>query len=185
MEAVSRLVIGSKNPVKIEAVRSGFTALFPERSCVTQGVSVPSGVADQPMSEAETLLGAENRAAASRKAHPDADFWFGVEGGIAEINDELSVFAWIVALSKNGLSGRGRTATFFLPPPVSALVRQGIELGDADDQIYGTSNSKQNVGAAGLLSNNVITRTTLYQPAVIMSLFPFKNQKLYQSNPNL
>lgn len=185
MEAVARLVIGSKNPVKVEAVRSGFTALFPETPCVTEGISVPSGVADQPMSEAETLFGAENRAAASRKAQTDADYWFGIEGGIAEINGELSVFAWIVTLSKNDGIGRGRTATFFLPPPVAALVRQGIELGEADDRIYGTSNSKQNVGAAGLLSNNVITRTTLYQPAVIMSLFPFKNPKLYQSNTNM
>jgi len=185
MEAVSKLVIGSKNPVKIEAVRSGFKALFPDKECVTEGVSVRSGVSDQPMSESETLLGAENRASASREAQPDADYWFGVEGGIAEINGELSVFAWIVTLSKDDGIGRGRTATFFLPPPVSALVRQGIELGDADDRVYGTSNSKQNVGAAGLLSDNVITRTTLYQPAVIMSLFPFKNPKLYESNPNL
>ena len=185
MEAVARLVIGSKNPVKIEADRSGFTALFPDSSCVTEGAAVSSGVSDQPMNEEETLRGAENRAAASQKALPDADFWFGIEGGIAEINNELSVFAWIVAISKSGITGRGRTATFFLPPPVSALVKQGIELGDADDRIYGTNNSKQNVGSAGLLSNNVITRTTLYQPAVIMSLFPFKNPKLYESNPNL
>ncbi|MGH1363143.1 MAG: inosine/xanthosine triphosphatase [Calditrichia bacterium] len=179
MEVVNRLIIGSKNPVKIEAVRSGFVSLFPNKKCVTEGIVVTSGVADQPMSDEETLLGAENRAKAAQNAIPEADFWFGVEGGIAEMEDELSVFAWIVALAKSGKKGRGRTATFFLPPPVASLVRRGIELGDADDQVYGTSNSKQNNGAAGLLSGNVITRTTLYEPAVVMALFPFRNANLY------
>jgi non-canonical (house-cleaning) NTP pyrophosphatase len=54
-----------------------------------------------------------------------------------------------------------------------------MELGDADDEIFGASNSKQQNGAVGLLTENAVTRTTLYEQAVIMALIPFKNPELY------
>ena len=41
------------------------------------------------------------------------------------------------------LAGKSRTATFFLPEEVAELVRQGQELGSADDIVFNVSNSKQ------------------------------------------
>ncbi len=34
-----------------------------------------------PMSDAETLMGATNRANNAKKEVPDADYWVGLEGG--------------------------------------------------------------------------------------------------------
>jgi non-canonical (house-cleaning) NTP pyrophosphatase len=66
-----------------------------------------------------------------------------------------------------------------LPPGVGALLEQGMELGDADDIIFGTSNSKQENGAVGLLTGNALTRTSLYAEGVILALIPFKNEDLF------
>jgi non-canonical (house-cleaning) NTP pyrophosphatase len=60
------------------------------------------------------------------------------------------------------------------------LIEEGIELGEADDIVFGMTNSKQESGAVGLLSGDVITRTTYYEHAVVLALLPFKNQDLYQ-----
>ncbi len=75
--------------------------------------------------------------------------------------------------------GKGRTGTFFIPPPVADLIRQGKELGEADDIIFQRNNSKQENGAVGLLTGNVIDRKNLYEQAVILALIPFKNSILY------
>ncbi|MCL4159787.1 UNVERIFIED_CONTAM: hypothetical protein GTU68_012718, partial [Idotea baltica] len=74
--------------------------MFPDLSFEVAGISVPSGVSDQPMSDQETLQGALNRAEAAQIAIPEADYWVGMEGGIAERDDQMEAFAWMVILSK-------------------------------------------------------------------------------------
>ncbi len=172
-----KIVVASTNPVKIEAVRRGFAAMFPDAGLAVSGVAVPSGVSDQPMSDAETFQGALNRARNARQHTPDADYWAGVEGGLDEQHGDLLAFAWVVILSANG-TGSSRTATFALPQEITALIRQGVELGAADDIVFGRSNSKQANGAVGILTADAIDRTHYYEHAVILALVPFKNPAL-------
>jgi inosine/xanthosine triphosphatase len=173
----TNIIVASTNPVKIQAVLAGFRAMFSGEDFTAQGVSVPSGVSDQPMSDEETLQGALNRARAAQVQHPDADFWAGIEGGCEEKHGELWAFAWVVILA-DGLVGKSRTAAFTLPHEIAELVRQGVELGLADDRIFGRSNSKQGNGAVGILTADVIDRAAYYEHAVVLALVPFKNPSL-------
>ena len=173
-----RVVIGSKNPVKIAAAQAAFEAAFPDETIDVQGVAVPSGVADQPFSDEETYLGAYNRSQAARLQMPSADFWVGIEGGVMLHGGEMSAFAW-VAVTDGRLRGKARSATFFLPPEVARLVRAGKELGEADDIVFGRTNSKQKEGAVGLLTHGIITRQHLYFQPVVLALIPFLNRPMY------
>lgn len=174
------VVVASTNPVKIEAVRVGFHRAFADRggAFTVVGATVSSGVGHQPMDDAETLHGAESRARNARAAVPDADFWVGIEGGVEDREGVLHGFAWVVVLARDR-EGRSRTASFEVPPAIARLVRQGVELGHADDQIFGRTNSKQKNGAVGLLTGDVIDRVALYEPAVVLALVPFRNPQLY------
>ncbi len=172
------IVVASNNPVKVQAVRNGFERMFAGETFAIQTVSVPSGVRDQPASNVETLQGASNRARKAAEKLAQADYWVGVEGGIEDLGEEMTAYAWIVVISPT-LSGKGRTGTFYLPPAVAKLVRQGRELGEADDLVFGRSNSKQENGAIGILTGDVVDRAALYEQAVILALVPFKNPKLY------
>jgi inosine/xanthosine triphosphatase len=176
---MKKIVIASHNPVKIEATRQGFQAMFPGEVFQIKALSAPSGVSDQPMSSQETMIGATNRARGAQIQHQKADFWVGIEGGVEAQGDDLAAFAWIVILSSN-LIGKSRTGTFFLPAPVAKLIRQGKELGEADDIIFHQSNSKQANGAIGILTADIIDRTALYKHAVILALVPFKSPDLFQ-----
>jgi inosine/xanthosine triphosphatase len=178
-----KIILASKNPVKIQATLNGFKQMLSDDEFEITGVSVSSDVNDQPLSDSETLQGAKKRAANAFALKPDADFWVGIEGGIENINEELSVFAWVVIMSKEK-SGKGRTAAFILPRQVADLIHQGLELGEADDRIFHRSNSKQENGAVGILTGDVIDRCTLYEPAVILALIPFKNPAFYPSGRN-
>lgn len=174
-----KIIVSSKNPVKVNATLEGFQKVFQKQTFEVEGVSVQSDVSDQPMSEEETFNGALNRAENACKDFPDADFWVGIEGGIEKKGSEMMTFAWVYIKSKE-LVGKGRSASFFLPPKIVSLINEGKELGDADDIVFGKSNSKQKNGAVGILTGDLITRKSLYIPAVIMALIPFKNGSLYE-----
>ncbi|WP_242917697.1 inosine/xanthosine triphosphatase [Pontibacter liquoris] len=173
------VVVASTNPVKVKAALGGFEKMFADRTVDVVPLSVPSGVADQPMTDAETLEGALNRVQQARYIYPEADFWVGIEGGVEVMGNELAAFAWIVVRSATGILGKARSGTFFLPPAVAGLVAQGMELGHANDKVFSRHNSKQQGGAIGSLTDQVLDRRQLYEPAVVLALVPFKNQALY------
>lgn len=181
-----RIIIGSQNPVKLEAVSVAFASFFPEVGFEIQPVTVPSGVSAQPLSDAETLLGATSRANAARELEPDADFWLGIEGGLqpspGEGNSYLS-FSWVVVLGREQV-GRGRSASYELPKAICDLIRQGMELGDADDLIFGVSGSKRDSGGVGLLTDGRVTRSQFYAEAVKLALIPFVNPELFPMREN-
>jgi len=175
---VKKVIIASQNPVKINAVKIGFGRMFPNEKFKFKGVLVSSDVSDQPISDRETMVGALNRANNAYKIIKDADYWVGIEGGIEKSDGEMGVFAWVV-IKSNDISGKAKTGTFFLPKKVVELVNEGKELGDADDIVFGRTNSKQKNGAVGMLTKDVVDRTGYYVEAVILALIPFKNPKLY------
>jgi inosine/xanthosine triphosphatase len=173
-----KVIIASKNPVKINAVEIAFNKMFPDENFEFEGASVPSEVSDQPFDNQETMQGAFNRANNASKTVNQADFWVGIEGGIQKSVKEMEAFAWIVIKSKDGL-GKARTGTFFLPKKVVELIEQGKELGEADDIVFGHVNSKQKDGAVGILTGNVIDRAQFYTDAIILALISFKNPDHY------
>lgn len=175
---VKNVLIASRNPVKINAVTAGFQKMFPDQSFHFEGISVASEVSDQPMSSQETKEGAYNRVKNAKAALPTADFWVGIEGGIEKVADEMEAFAWIV-ISSTQKNGKAKTGTLYLPKAVTTFIEAGKELGEADDIVFGSTNTKQKNGAVGILTGDVIDRTSYYTQAVILALIPFKNDKLY------
>ncbi|MFY0591714.1 inosine/xanthosine triphosphatase [Roseivirga sp.] len=172
------VIVGSRNPVKIKCTQDAFQKVFPNSKISVQGVSVPSGVSDQPMTDMETWKGAKNRSTNAKAKFPDCNYWVGIEGGIADSNEKMEAFAWVY-IQSNTLSGDARTSTFQLPAKIQKLVRDGIELGVADDMVFNRSNSKQSNGAVGILTKDLINRADYYQPAVVLALIPFINPDLY------
>ena len=170
-----KVVIASRNPAKIRAVKQAFSLQFPEEVIELIPVSVESGVSDQPLSDEETRHGARNRAQNAHERQASADYWVGLEGGIETIDEQLMAFAWMAVLGPGSQIGEARTVTLPLPPAVKALVDSGFELGDANDQVFSTFNSKQQGGAFGLLTNGIYTREGVYTEALVIALVPFVN----------
>lgn len=175
-----KIIVGSKNPVKVNAVAESFQLVFPEETFEVTGVSAPSGVADQPIGDSETLKGAVNRAKYCKEQEPNANYWVGVEGGVDHDLNAMSVFAWM-SIFENGseLEGKAKTGTFYLPRIVQQLVNEGLELGEADDKIFGKRNSKQGSGSVGILTHGLIDRKNYYKEALVLALIPFVNKTLY------
>ena len=176
---MKKICIASTNPVKARATQQGFERLFSGEKFTVIPVATTLNLPTQPATDEETLNCATQRAQNARELAPEADYWVGIEGGIADWTIGMGAFAWVVILDGSGRIGRGRTGEFFLPERVAALVRQGMELGEADDRVFSRNNSKHSNGAIGLLTSDAIDRAGLYIPAVIFALIPFKNPDLY------
>lgn len=177
---MKHIVISSHNPVKIQTTKNAFHSLFPDQDFVYHPISVPSEVSDQPLTDGETLHGAQNRVHNAKAKKPDAHFWVGIEGGVYEEEQSMYSLAWIVISSTEGYTSQSRTGTFLLAPQIQNLIHQGKELGEANDIIFEKHNSKQQSGTIGTLTNNLITRTEFYYQAMILALIPFVQSNLYQ-----
>src|SRR5262245_23702130 len=143
-------------------------------------MNTDSRLSNTPASNHETLTGALNRAKHALNKPPEAHFGVGIEGGVLEDQDGMWAYAWVVIVDREGRTGKGQTGRFQLPEGVAQLIREGLELGDADDRFFGRHNSKQQEGAIGILSDGKITRRALYKPAVTFALLPFLHPEYYQ-----
>ena len=59
------------------------------------------------------------------------------------------------------------------------LVKEGMELGKADDLVFNKDNSKQQGGSVGILTQGVVDRNEYYRQAIILALIPFLNENLF------
>ncbi|GHB36955.1 non-canonical purine NTP phosphatase [Pseudovibrio japonicus] len=170
-----KIVVASQNPVKVNATLEAFRAQFPADEIELVSATVPSGVPDQPMSDEETHQGAVMRAQNALEAEADADFGVGLEGGICVMHGMAYTFAWMVVVSREGQVSASRSMLLPLPEKVMHLIRSGMELGHAIDEIYGTDNIKQKGGAVGLLTGGRLTRTSTYVDTLYLALLPFRS----------
>jgi inosine/xanthosine triphosphatase len=171
-----KVVVASRNPAKQRAVREAFATQFPNKTIELLSADAASGVGDQPMTDDETRRGARNRANNASEAFPDATFWIGLEGGVEAFDEQLMAFAWMAIKGPAGEISEARSVTLPLPPAVKALMDSGLELGEANDRVFSTVNSKQKGGAYGLLSDGRYTREGIYCQTLIIALIPFVNE---------
>ncbi len=174
------VAIGSTNPVKIAATSAAFRAVWPHESWLFEPVATPSGVADQPMSNGESIRGARNRASRALAAADDAAYGVGIESGLTEIEGMWFSTGWIAIFDRSGREGLSSSMIRPVPLPSMALVQTGHELGDANDVVFGKTNSKQDTGLIGLLTNNILTREGVFRDAIISALARFLHPHLFE-----
>lgn len=163
-----KVVVGSSNPVKVGAVTESFKQYYPESEVISLKVS--SGIAEQPMSEEETVLGATNRALAALEY---GDFGVGLEGGVTEIGGVLFECAWCVVVDKTGRRGMGGGLYFELPKTVADRILNGGELGPIMNELTGEENVKEKSGAIGVFTKGKLDRKTAYVQLVTSALIKF------------
>lgn len=171
-----QVAVGSLNPVKVEAVRASFMRHWP--NAAVGGVSVPTGVTEMPLSDAECVEGARNRARAAIQQN-DADFGVGLEGGVNEEAFGLMLLGWVVIVNRAGVEGLACTAKIPLPQSIAAEIRQGAELGPLMDNLLQQHDVRKQGGASGALSAGLVLRQSKFEMAVAYALSPFVAPQFY------
>jgi inosine/xanthosine triphosphatase len=171
------IAVGSKNPAKLRAVKHTVLRVWPDAAI--EGIDVPTGVSDMPMSDAECIDGARNRARAARKI-ADADLGIGLEGGVNQEPAGLMLLGWVVITHKDGREGIASTARLPLPTVIAERVLAGEELGPVMDDILNETRSNHRGGAIGALTAGLVPRTDAFAMAVAYALAPFVTPEYFQ-----
>jgi len=172
-----KILVGSKNPVKVAAAKTVFELYYPDHEIDCLGLHAPSKVPDQPIGEDETRIGAENRVIFLQANH-DADFYCAMEGGAADFSFGPATFAYVVIANRDHTS-IGRSSNLPLPPVFYQALLSGEELGNVLDNAFNTTNVKQKGGAIGLLTHHHATRESTYTQALTLAMAPFNFPELY------
>ncbi len=173
------VAIGTKNPVKIRAVKKAFRKAFGGGSF--SSVESPSGVSHTPASLAETRVGAETRARHALEKTKGADFGVGVEGGVQKTGDGLMLCGYVVIIGKDGKVGIGGGTELVLPGAYAKRIYRGEELGQINDDVSGEKGTKHGGGAVGFLTKGVATREEYFRLATAFALAPFISEEVYSA----
>ncbi len=158
---------------------------------------VDSGVRHTPLSSAESMRGARQRAEAltlmAAKKGESYQYFVGLEGGleVIESNDAQEEFpgnsrrvfleSW--AYVTNGTRGHfGRSGAIELPEALGLeVLDHGVELAWAIDKFAGEAGIRDGQGAWGILSGNLIGRREAFRIALVAAFAPFYNASMFQT----
>ena len=133
-------------------------------------LEVPTGISVQPVGDQEPRRGALNRARAVLDL-TDAEWGFGLEGGVIQTEFGVMTNAWCVVVTRDGRVGVGGSANMLLPETIARRVLQeGRELGEAMDEYANTTDVKRGKGAIGILTGGLLDRQGAYEYIVRLAL---------------
>ncbi len=160
-----KVLVASENPVKVEAVKRGLSALSITADVI--GKNPGSPVSRQPIGE-ETFAGAKGRVERAKSLWEGFDAYVGIEGGIFLLNKKVLTMGVVYAEMK----GKGAFALspgFELPRWVWEEIKEGKELGEVVGELVGDKDVKRSLGAVGVLTKGALDRAELYKPAVVLA----------------
>ena len=175
-----KILMGTKNPGKIEGARQAFEKYFD--SVEIEGISVESNVGAQPVNE-EILQGAKNRIKNLKKYantnNIKADFYIASEAGITNLLGEwIDINAVIIEDSK-GFQSIGTSQGFPIPDKYIEEIKQ-TELGKVMDRLFSGKELGKGKGGISFLTKDEITRIYLTRNSFIMALTRFINEDIWK-----
>lgn len=175
-----KILMGTKNPGKIEGARQAFEKYFD--SVEIEGISVESEVGNQPFNE-EILQGAKNRIKNLKKYANNnnikADFYIASEAGITNLLGEWIDINAVVIEDSKGFQSIGTSQGFPIPDKYIEEIKQ-TELGKVMDRLFRGKELGKGKGGINFLTKDEITRIDLTRNAFIMALTRFINEDIWK-----
>lgn len=156
-----KIVVGSKNPTKMNAVQDVF------KTATVTSLAVPSNVSSQPFSDEETRTGAINRAQQCAKSTVNAT-GIGLEGGVMYVADQLYLCNWGALVTPDQQLYTASGARILLPQDIARELKLGNDLGDVMDHYVLRKEVGKNEGAIGIFTNHFITRREMFKHVVLL-----------------
>lgn len=166
-----KIAIGSKNAVKINAVKE----VFEGKNYSYTSVNVSSDVSEQPFSDQETIQGAINRSQNVLK-NTDAEIGIGLEGGVVETVQGIYLCNW-GALTDGEITVTAGGARILLPDEFRNPLLNGVELGTLMDDFTKKTEVGKNEGAVGIFTNGRMNRKDMFVHIVEMLLGQYEYKK--------
>jgi len=174
-----KVVIGSNNTPKRNAVENSFKAAFPAEEIEIETISTNSGVSSHPTSGEESITGALTRMAHARELIAGADYYVGVEGGLIRSSGRAWEIGWVSISDSNGKIATGLSAGIELQGKILDAITDGIELNVVLENDFGIKSAGDSNGFYGLATNDLVTRQAAYEQGITFALASFLHPEFY------
>ena len=175
-----KILIGTKNPGKIEGARQAFETYF--ENVEIEGISVESEVSNQPVNE-EIFLGAKNRVKNLKKYAKQnnlkADYYIASEAGITDLLGEWIDINAVVIEDAEGYQSVGISQGFQIPQKYVQEIKE-TELGKVMDKIFEKEKLGQGKGGISYLTKGQVSRIDLTKSAFLMALINHINGEIWK-----
>lgn len=175
-----KILIGTKNPGKIEGAKQAFERYF--NNVEIEGIPVSSDVGDQPINE-EILRGAKNRVKNLKEYainnNIEADFYVSSEAGITNLLGEWIDINAVVIENSKGFQSVGTSQGFPIPDKYIDEIKE-TELGKVMDKIFDEKELGKGKGGISLLTKDAVSRIDLTKNAFIMALTSHINGDIWR-----
>lgn len=175
-----KIIMGTKNPGKIEGAKQAFERYF--QNIEIEGIVVDSEVSNQPVNE-EIFQGAKNRIknlkkyAKANQIQPD--FFIASEAGITNLLGEWIDINAVVIEDSNGYQTVGTSQGFQIPEKYVEEIKK-TELGKVMDKIFNGQQLGQGKGGISFLTKGEISRIQLTRDAFLMALIGHINDDIWK-----
>ncbi len=174
-----KVVVGSNNLPKRNAVENSFKAAFPDEDIIIGTVSTDSGVSSHPTSAGESITGALTRVARAKELITDADFYVGIEGGLLRVSGRAWEIGWVAISNSDGKIATGLSSGIELQGSILKAITDGVELNKVLENDFGIQSAGNNNGFYGLATNDLVTRQAAYEQGVTFALASFLHPEFY------
>lgn len=169
------ILLGSKNPSKIKAVKDAFDTLKISNVNVIS-VDAKSNVPSKPIGF-EILRGCENRNKDVKQYATsnsiEYDYICSIEGGFAIDENGLPfVVTYVIIENATGKRSTGKSLGIRLNREMYRFIRENGSLNSIIGEISQNKNNKQTQGIMGFLTNGLLDRAKVDKDAVISALIP-------------
>lgn len=171
-----KILIGSKNPGKIQGAKEAFENYFDDFDI--DGISVSSDVSEEPINN-EIYEGARNRVdnliKYAKENNIEAEYFLGIESGITNLLGKWMIINVAVIKDKNGYESWGTSSAFPVPNKyVEEII--STDLGKVMDNIFQQNDLRSSKGGINFLTDGKINRIDLTREAFIMALIQHTNE---------
>ncbi len=174
-----KILIGTKNPEKIEGAKRAFEKYF--KDIEIQGISVPSEVGDEPINE-KILQGAKNRIKNLKKYakenNIEADYFVATEGGMTNTLGNWINLNTAAIENKNGFQSVGISQGLQIPDRYIEEIKKS-ELNDLKNRIF-CSEEFKGKDFDSIVTHDILSRTEAITNAFIMALVGHINGEIWQ-----
>ncbi len=179
-----KIILGSKNPSKKEAIEIALNALNIS-DYVIESVDVPSHVSSKPINS-ETLHGAHHRNQEVMryclKNNLAYDLLISIEGGYEQVDDYYFIVTYASIIDKEKNEFIGKSQGLQITKNMFEWVKSGQSLNRIIEEMLHSKENKKRNGISGYLTDGYYYRSIFDSTAIISAYEAMNNSKISYEN---
>lgn len=166
---MKKIVLTSKNPVKVSLVQKMTEQLFPDTSFEYIPLDLDAKSAEL-FGKQQIMTFMTDSLSRARESVSDAEYYVCLQGGMEDSGDEMHETAYVMVSDSTGRSEVSGCSTFRVPTQIASEVRNGKDFAKAVDEFFKVQDTKTTGGFVSILTKGIVNKSSHYEQSFAIAL---------------